>query len=97
MLFQTYRNQWLWFRRYQATRAKQKIDLLFTILVFVYTLAIYQGGQEGFEHVVPAKREPDGKVCDNKKLVRFGLYQLKLQVKELAHLIQYLIELIEKL
>lgn len=74
-----------------------KIDLLFAILAFVYTLAIYQGIEDEFDKVVPPKRQANGKVYPQQSLFRFGLYQLKLQVKELKHLIQYLIELIEKL
>ena len=74
---------------------QHKIDLLFAILTFVYVLAIRQGVLSGFQHKVKMKKAANGKLYPKQSLFRFGLYQLKLLVKELDQLIRYLIRVIE--
>lgn len=74
---------------------QHKINLLFAILTFVYVLAIHQGILSGFKDKVSLKKAANGKVYPKQSLFRFGLYQLKLLVKELDQLIDYLVRLIE--
>jgi len=73
-----------------------KIDLLFAILSFVYVLAIQQGIISGFKQKVKLKKDKNGKYYPEQSLFRFGLYQLKLQVKELRHFLDYLFNLLEQ-
>lgn len=76
---------------------QHKIDLLFGILAFVYVLAIRQGVIDGFDQVVKLKQANNGKWYPEQSLFRYGLYQLKLLVKELEHLVDYLIKMIEQI
>lgn len=76
---------------------QHKINLLFAILTFVYVLAIRQGILSGYKHKVKLKKATNGKLYPEQSLFRFGLYQLKLLVKELSHLIIYLIRLLEQI
>lgn len=76
---------------------QHKINLLFAILSFVYVLAIHQGILNGFEQKVKLKTSANGKVYPIQSLFRFGLYQLKLLVKELEHLILLLTRMAEVL
>lgn len=76
---------------------QHKINLLFAILTFVYVLAIQQGILSGYKSKVNMKKAANGKIYPEQSLFRFGLYQLKLLVKELNHLIIYLIRLMEQI
>lgn len=74
---------------------QHKINLLFGILTFVYVLAVHQGIMDQYEQQVKLKTQANGKIYREQSLFRFGLYQLKLHIKELGHLISYLLNFIQ--
>ena len=76
-------------------QGQHKIDLLFGLLTFVYVLAIQQGIIKAFHRTVRLKKFDKGKVYPEQSLFRFGLFQLKQLVKELQHLVSFLMELID--
>lgn len=76
---------------------QHKTELFFAILTLVYVLAIKEGVVNKYEEVVKFKLSSNGKKYRKQSLFRFGIYHLKLIVKELHNMIQLIDRLFDEL
>lgn len=72
-----------------ALQHKHKIDILFSILTLVYTLAILEGIIKNYEENVSEKKYANGKVYKEKSLFVFGFEILKPKIDNFKLFIQH--------
>ena len=73
-----------------ALEGTHKIEILFSILAFVYVLAIKEGVLNDYEEQVSLRTFANGKTYRKESLFIFGLAHLKPKIDNLKMLLKYL-------